>query len=138
MKRLITLLLFVLLLTTTSANAQTIIEYKMTSGTIAWDASPKVATTDQANMYQVMWRTDLVSNGATVGSPILATQLPVTIPADVTSYYFGVKALRRQNNVTVAESAIAWSSDPAATNNAPWKFNTIVTPTWPGGIRVLP
>ena len=136
MKKIFALLL-VLLLAPVLVHAQALIEYTVTSGTMAWDASPKVATTDQANMYQVMWRTDMVSTGATVGSPLTATQLAITIPVDVASYYFGVKALRRQAGATVSESAIAWSSDPAATNNAPWKFNTIVKPTWPGGIRFL-
>lgn len=130
--------IFVALLIPVLADAQALTWYRTTTGTVAWDASPKVATTDQANQYQVMYRTDMVSAGATVGQPIVALQLAVVIPVDVATYFFGVKARRMQNGVMVAESAISWSTDPAVTNNAPWGFNTIIAPTWPVGLRVLP
>jgi hypothetical protein len=92
---------------------------------------------DIANKYQVVWRTDMVSAGTAVGSPITATQLALTIPPDV-KYYFGVKALRYQAGVKTAESSVAWSSDPVATNNAPWGFDTTRSPLSPSAIRLLP
>lgn len=138
MKRSVVLAVLVLVFVHSAVCAQTITWYKMTTGTMLWDAVPKVATTDQANQYQVMWRTDLVSTGSVVGIPIVATQLAINIPADVAAYYFGVKALRMQGGVKVSESAVSWSSDPAVTNNAPWAFNTILSPSWPGGLRFLP
>ena len=137
MKKVLSLILFVMLLAPTFSGAQTIIEYTTTTGTMAWNASAKVATTDDANRYQVVWRTDMVSAGTAVGSPITATQLALTIPVDV-KYYFGVKALRYQAGVKTAESAVAWSSDPASTSNAPWMFNTTRAPLLPSAIRLLP
>ena len=137
MKKIISLILLALILSPAFVDAQAITEYNQTTGTMAWDASPKVATADDANRYQVVWRTDMVSTGTAVGAPITATQLALTIPADV-KYYFGVKALRYQAGVNTATSAIAWSSDPVATSNAPWMFNTTRAPLSPSAIRLLP
>jgi len=137
MKKIVYLVLMALILSPAFVDAQAIIEYNQTTGTMAWDASAKVATTDDANRYQVVWRTDMVSNGTAIGSPITATQLALTIPVDV-KYYFGVKALRYQGGVNTATSATAWSSDTVATNNAPWMFNTTRAPLAPSAIRLLP
>lgn len=137
MKKILSLVLFALLIVPSISGAQTIHEYTTTTAVMAWDASAKVATTDDANRYQVVWRTDMVSTGTAVGSPITATQLALTIPVDV-KYYFGVRALRYQAGVNTATSATAWSSDPAATSNAPWMFNTTRAPLAPSAIRVLP
>ena len=134
-KKLFVILL--LLLCSSFASAQTITWYNRTTAIMAWDASAKVATTDDANHYQVLWRTDLVSAGTQVGSPITATQLALTIPVDV-KYYFGVKALRYQGGVKTAESAVAWSSDPVATANSPFGFDTTRAPLMPSNIRLLP
>ena len=129
--------LLVILLFSGLASAQTIVWHNQTTGTMAWDPVAKVATTDNANQYQVLWRTDLVSAGTNVGSPVTATQLALTIPADV-KYYFGVKALRFVGGAKVAESTVAWSSDPVATANAPWGFDTTRSPLMPTNIRLLP
>jgi hypothetical protein len=135
MKKIFALLIFVLLLVPALATAQSLVWYSDTAKTMAWDASPKVDPADDANRYQVVWRTDLVSTGTSVGTPITATQLALTIPPDV-KYYFGVKAMRYKAGAFVKESAVAWSSDPASTNNAPWGFDTTRAPAWPGGLRV--
>ena len=136
MKKLFFALLIVLLFSGL-AGAQSITWDTRTSATMAWDPVAKVATTDNANQYQVLWRTDLVSAGTNVGSPVTATQLALTIPADV-RYYFGVKAIRFVAGARVAESAVAWSSDPVATANAPWGFDTTRSPLMPTNIRLLP
>jgi hypothetical protein len=137
MKKIMFSIVLALLMAPALVGAQTITWDTRTSATMAWDASPKVATTDDANRYQVLWRTDLTSAGTAVGSPITATQLALTIPPDV-KYYFGVKALRYQAGVRTAESAVAWSSDPIATNNTPWGFDTTRSPLAPSAIRLLP
>lgn len=137
MKKVLSLILLAMLLAPAFAGAQTIKWDTRTAATMAWDASPKVETADDANRYQVFWRTDLTSSGTAVGSPITATQLALTIPPDV-KYYFGVKALRYQAGVKTAESAVAWSSDPVATSNAPWGFDTTRSPLAPSAIRLLP
>lgn len=137
MKKLSVLVLSFLILFPVIAGAQAITWYNETTKTMAWDPVAKVATSDDANRYQVMWRTDLVSTGSTVGNPITATQLALTIPPDV-KYYFGVKALRYVGGNRVSESATAWSSDPAATANSPFGFDTIRSPLSPSAIRLLP
>jgi hypothetical protein len=129
--------LLIVLLCSGLAGAQTLVWHSETTATMGWDGVPKVATTDNANQYQVLWRTDLVSAGTNVGSPVTATQLALTIPADV-KYYFGVKALRFVAGAKVAESTVAWSSDPVATANAPWGFDTTRSPLMPTNIRLLP
>jgi hypothetical protein len=136
MKKIFFVLLTILLFSGL-ANAQSIVWYNKTTATMAWDSVPKVATTDNDNQYQVLWRTDLVSAGTNVGSPITATQLALTIPVDV-KYYFGVKALRFVGGAKVTEITVAWSSDPVSTANAPWGFDTIRSPQMPTNIRLLP
>ena len=140
MKKNLSLILLVLLVSPAFVGAQTIIWDTRTSATMAWDAVAKVDPADNNNRYQVVWRlaadtTNLT--GTAVGSPITATQLALTIPPDV-KYHFGVKALRYQNNVKTTESAVAWSSDPVSTNNTPWGFDTTRSPLVPSGIRLLP
>ena len=129
--------ILLLLLCSSFADAQTITWHNRTTATMTWDAVPKVNAADNANQYQVLWRTDLVSAGTQVGSPITATQMALTIPVDV-KYYFGVKALRYQGGVKTAESSVAWSSDPVATANSPWGFDTTRAPLMPSNIRLLP
>lgn len=122
-------------LLTFPANAQ--VWYTANQVTIAWDAVPKVQSTDQENKYQVYTRNDLVSAGQVVGGEITATHLLITLSAEG-RYYFGVKAVRYPQGETVGQSSsVAWSNTPEATGNNPFGVMYYALPAIPVNLRKI-
>ena len=135
MKRL--LIILAILIFASPAMAQT--WYTANQVTFAWDAVPKVLTTDQANKYQVYSRNDLVSLGSKIGSEITATQLLISLSVEG-RYYLGVKSVRYPVGETVGIPSVgtAWSNVAADTNNNPFGVLFFTAPTSPGGLKLLP
>ena len=135
MKRLIIIL--AILMFAAPALAQT--WYTANQVTLAWDAVPKVLTTDQANKYQVYSRNDLVSLGSKIGAEITATQLIISLTVEG-RYYLGVKTVRYPQGETtgIPSTGTAWSNVAADTNNNPFGVLYFVAPGFPGGLRLAP
>ena len=132
------LLLIIAVLTMAGvANAQT--WYTANQVTLAWDAVPKVATTDQANKYQVYSRNDLVSLGTKIAGEITATQLLISFSIEG-QYYLGVESIRYPAGATVGlpSSTKAWSNVAADTNGNPFGVSFFNLPGKPGGLRLTP
>lgn len=136
MKKLIIIIAAILILAS-PAFSQT--WYTANQVTLAWDAVPKVQTTDQANKYQVYSRNDLVSLGQKIGGEITATQLLITFTTEG-KYYLGVEAIRYPAGETTGlpSATKAWSNVAADTNNNPFGVMFFVLPGAPGGLRRLP
>jgi len=136
MKKLV-LILGILFLWVGIGNAQT--WYTANQVTLAWDAVPKVLTTDQANKYQVYSRNDLVSSGTRIGGEITATQLLISFSTEG-RYYLGVESIRYPAGETVGIRSIckAWSNVAADTNNNPFGVMFFAVPGSPGGLRLIP
>ena len=134
MKRLIIILAILLLAAPAMAQSW----YTANQVTLAWDAVPKVLTTDSANKYQVYSRNDLVSLGTKVGAEITATQLLISLTVEG-RYYLGVKAIRFPAGETTGIPSIgtAWSNVAADTNNNPFGVLYFVAPGFPGGLRLV-
>ena len=135
MKRTLIIILAILLL---AAPAMAQSWYTANQVTLAWDAVPKVLTTDSANKYQVYSRNDLVSLGTKVGAEITATQLLISLTVEG-RYYLGVKAIRFPAGETTGIPSIgtAWSNVAADTNNNPFGVLYFVAPGFPGGLRLV-
>ena len=135
MKRLIIILAIIIF--AAPAIAQT--WYTANQVTLAWDAVPKVLTTDQANKYQVYSRNDLVSLGSKIGGEITAAQLVVSFTTEG-RYYLGVEAIRYPTGETVGikSSTKAWSNVAADTNNSPFGVSFFAVPGGVGGLRLIP
>ena len=113
--------------------------YTANQVTLAWDAVPKVLTTDQANKYQVYSRNDLVSLGNKIGGEVTATQLVVSFTNEG-RYYLGVEAIRYPAGETVGikSATKAWSNVAADTNNNPFGVTFFAAPGGAGGLRIIP
>ena len=135
MKRLIIILAILIL--AAPAMAQT--WYTANQVTLAWDAVPKVLTTDQANKYQVYSRNDLVSLGSKIGAEITATQLLISLTVEG-RYYLGVKSVRYPVGETVGIPSIgtSWSNVAADTGGNPFGVLYFTAPIFPGGLRLIP
>jgi hypothetical protein len=118
----------------TMAHAQTINWVKETTKTVYWDAVAKVATTDDANQYQMYSRLSTTTVATKVGTPITATLYTMTFPVDWKGFV-GVSAIRMVAGAQVAESDIAWSDNPIVTNNLPFGFDTWRGISWPTRVR---
>jgi len=130
-------LILAILIFAAPAMAQT--WYTANQVTLAWDAVPKVLTTDQANKYQVYSRNDLVSLGSKLGAEITATQLLISLTVEG-RYYLGVKSIRYPVGETVGIPSVgtAWSNVAADTNNSPFGVLFFAAPTSPGGLKLVP
>lgn len=126
-----------LLLISSIASAQT--WYTANQVTLAWDPVAKVATTDQANKYQVYSRNDLVSLGTKVAGEITATQLLISFSVEG-QYYLGVESIRYPAGATVGipSATKAWSNVAADTNNNPFGVSYIIKPAITTGLRLNP
>jgi hypothetical protein len=126
-----------LLLISSVASAQT--WYTANQVTLAWDAVPKVLTTDQANKYQVYSRNDLVSLGTKIAGEITATQLLISFTVEG-QYYLGVEAIRYPAGATVGipSATKAWSNVAADTNNNPFGVSFFVLPGKVINLRLVP
>jgi len=113
--------------------------YTANQVTLAWDAVPKVLTTDQANKYQVYSRNDLVSLGTKIGSEITATQLVISFSTEG-RYYLGVESIRYPIGETVGIPSLtkAWSNVAADTNNSPFGVMFFTAPAQPSVLRLVP
>ena len=131
------LIIIVVLCMAGVANAQT--WYTANQVTLAWDAVPKVLTTDQANKYQVYSRNDLVSLGTKIAGEITATQLLISFSVEG-QYYLGVESIRYSAGSTVGVPSLtkAWSNNAADTNNAPFGVSYLIRPAITGGLRLTP
>lgn len=142
MKRKISVVLLVLFLCASvvpwNLTAQSVVWVKRNAGTVAWDAVPKVDAADDPVKYQVYSRGfgTAVTTAAKVGAEITATQLAVTIPADV-RLFFGVQAIRYKGGVVLGDpSEISWSDNPAVcANSQPFGFDTIIQIGAPRSLR---
>jgi len=136
MKRFI-LILTILMFAPAVVMAQT--WYTANQVTLAWDAVPKVLTTDQANKYQVYSRNDLVSLGSKIGGEVTATQLLISLTVEG-RYYLGVKTVRYPVGETVGIPSVgtAWSNVAADTANNPFGVLYFTAPGFPGGLRLVP
>ena len=136
MKKLI-LILGIMCLWVGVGNAQT--WYTANQVTLAWDAVPKVLTTDQANKYQVYSRNDLVSLGTKIAGEITATQLVISFSTEG-RYYLGVESIRYPAGETVGIKSVtkAWSNNAADTNNSPFGVMFFTAPAQPSVLRLVP
>jgi hypothetical protein len=136
MKKLFMVLVMVMLMAGIS-NAQT--WYPANQVTLAWDAVPKVQTTDQANKYQVYSRNDTVSAGSKIGGEITATQLLISFTVEG-QYYLGVEAIRYPVGATVGipSATKAWSNVAADTNNNPFGVSFFTLPGKAINLRLVP
>lgn len=126
-----------ILILTSVAQAQT--WYTANQVTLAWNAVPKVLTTDQANKYQVYSRNDLVSLGNKIGGEITANQLVVSFTTEG-RYYLGVETIRYPVGETVGikSATKAWSNEAADTNNSPFGVTFFAAPGGASGLRIIP
>jgi hypothetical protein len=113
--------------------------YTANQVTLAWDAVPKVLTTDQPNKYQVYTRNDLVSIGSKIGGEITTTQLVVSFTVEG-RYYLGVEAIRYPVGETVGikSATKAWSNVAADTANSPFGVMFFAAPSGASGLRLIP
>ena len=132
-------LLIILAILTFAAPAIAQTWYTANQVTLAWDAVPRVLTTDQANKYQVYSRNDLVSLGSKIGAEITATQLLISLSVEG-RYYLGVKSVRYPVGETVGipSTVTAWSNVAADTANNPFGVMFFTAPISPGGLRLIP
>ena len=130
-------LILAILIFAAPAMAQT--WYTANQVTLAWDAVPKVLTTDQSNKYQVYSRNDLVSLGSKIGGEITATQLVVSFTTEG-RYYLGVETIRYPAGETVGikSATKAWSNVSADTSNNPFGVMFFAAPSGASGLRLIP
>lgn len=137
MKKVWIITLAILALCVTGALAQSWVTANQV--TLAWDAVPKVQTTDQANKYQVYSKVGAAGTPQKVGAEITATQQAVTFSAEG-RYFLCVQAIRYPQGETTGIPSEISCSDVAANVQGGNPFGVVyfVAPAGPGGIRLAP
>ena len=115
-------------------------EWKLLNkATVSWDpvtqlADGKPVPTSDTMEYEVLLAKIDKANPVSLWRGT-ATSATITIN-DEGRYLLGVKAYRMADGVQAGESEIAWSDDPASTNNAPFGIVKYSPPIKPGGFNL--
>ena len=113
--------------------------YPANQRTVAWDpitiddqGQPLSAAATMA--YEVYYKTTANSTPVLIAETT-ATQITVTFPVEA-SYFLGVKGIRKEGEVKVAESSIAWSDISAnCQDNQAFGVRYFKNPGKAGGLR---
>jgi len=107
--------------------------------TLAWDAVPKVQTTDAANKYQVYTKVGAAGTPQKVGAEITTTQQAITFSAEG-RYFLCAQAVRYPQGETVGIPSTISCSDVAVNVQGGVPFGVVyfVAPAGPGGLRLVP